>query len=86
MDTIKRWATAQEAAEALGLSASKLRHLQAQERLIAGTHWVYLGGTKGGPVGWDVPAIAEWQREQTAAIAQAIKDKAAAIETYQESN
>jgi len=86
MDTITRWANAQQAAKALGLSATRLRQLQAAKKLVAGQHWVYLTGTAGGPVGWDVDAIAEWQREQTAAIAKRREDNAAAIETYQEGN
>ena len=87
MDTITSWASAQQAAKALGLSATRLRQLQAEGKLIAGEHWVYLTGTEGGPVGWDIQAIAEWQRKQTAFIAKQRKNKASAIETYeQESN
>jgi len=56
--------------------------LQKNE-LEPGKHWVYLTGKERGSVGWDIDAIAAWQREQTAAIFQAVKDKAAAIETYQ---
>ena len=48
------WATIQEAAEALGLSVTRLRQLQAKGRLQPGVHWVYLTGTKGGPVGWSI--------------------------------
>ena len=86
MDTITSWANAQETANALGLSATRLRQLQAKGKLVAGQHWVYLTGTAGGPVGWDIAAIAEWQREQTALIAKEREQKAAAIETFQEDN
>ena len=54
--------------------------------LEPGKHWVYLTSKERGVIGWDISAIADWQREQTAAIAQAVKGKAAAIESYQEGN
>ena len=69
----------------LGIGRTALWSLQKND-LEPGKHWVYLTGKEKGVVGWDIPAIADWQREQTAAIAQAVKDKAAAIETYQEGN
>ena len=84
LDTITSWATAQQAAKALGLSATRLRQLQAEGKLEAGEHWVYLTGTEGGPVGWDIQAISDWQRKQTAVIAKQRRNKAAPIETYQE--
>lgn len=81
----KVWATFSEACNALGIGRTALWSLQ-KNGLEPGKHWVYLTGKEKGVVGWDIPAIADWQREQTAAIAQAIKDKAAAIETFQEGN
>ena len=81
----KVWATCDEACDALGIGRTALWSLQKND-LEPGTHWAYLTGKPKGVVGWDVAAIADWQREQTAAIAQAVKDKAAAIETYQEGN
>ena len=54
--------------------------------LKPGKHWVYLTNKERGVVRWDISAIADWQREQTAAIAQAVKGKPAAIESYQEGN
>ena len=78
------WASVQEAAEALGLSATRLRQLQAKGRLQPGVHWVYLTGTKGGPVGWSIDAIREWQKEQTKACVEAERAHTAAIEVFDE--
>ena len=83
--TTKVWATVDEACAALGIGKTVLWSLQ-KNKLVPGKHWVYLSGKERSLVGWDIPAIAEWQREQTAAIFQATKAKAAAVESYQEGN
>ena len=78
------WATVEEAVEALGLSVTRLRQLQAKGRLQPGVHGVYLTGTKGGPVGWSIDAIREWQKEQTKACVEAERAHTAAIEVFEE--
>ena len=82
MQSERLWVSAQEAADALGLSATRLRQLQAARQLEPGIHWVYLTGTKGGPVGWSIDAIRQWQVEATQAIANESRQKAAAIESF----
>ena len=77
------WATCEETCNALGIGRTALWSLQ-KTQLQPGKHWVYLTGKAKGVIGWDIKAIAEWQREETAAIAKQQHSKAAAIETYQE--
>ena len=78
------WASVKEAAEALRLSATQLRQLQAKGRLQPGVHWVYLTGTKGGPVGWSIDAIRQWQMEETKDCVVAERAYTVAIEVFEE--
>lgn len=84
MEATKLWASASEAAEVLGVSATRLRQLKASGDLLPGEHWVYLTGTQGGPVGWSVEQIRQWQIEKTKACVSNEQAKAAAIETFEE--
>ena len=74
-------ATLSEACNALLIERSVLWSLHKNE-LESGRHWVYLTGEEIGCFWMGNPAIADLQREQTAGIAQAVKNKAAAIETF----
>ena len=84
MEATKLWASASEAAEVLGVSATRLRQLKASGDLLPGEHWVYLTGTQGGPVGWSVEQIRQWQIEKTKACVSNEQAKAASIETFEE--
>ena len=64
------WHSVAEAAEILGISASKLWALKGEGLLEVGKHWVYLSGRKNSPVGWSVDAIHAWQIEQSIKISQ----------------
>ena len=80
------WADLATACSALSIGESRLRELKATGELKPGIHWVALTGRNRGPVGWDITAIAEWQRQVTVRLSNELKAKAAAIETYQEGN
>ena len=64
----KRWASEGECVEALGLSHSVLTRLRASGDLVAGDHWIWIGGQRNGKVGYDLVRIETWQRERTAQI------------------
>ena len=80
------WADLATACSALSIGESRLRELKATGELKPGIHWVALTGRNRGPVGWDIRAIAEWQRQVTVRLSNELKAKAAAIETYKEGN
>ena len=54
--------------EALGLSHTVLTRLRASDDLVAGDHWIWIGGQRNGKVGYDLHRIETWQRERTAQI------------------
>ena len=64
----KRWASEGECVEALGLSHSVLTRLRASGDLVAGDHWIWIGGQRNGKVSYDLDRIETWQRERTAQI------------------
>ena len=64
----KRWASEGECVEALGLSHTVLTRLRASGDLVAGDHWIWIGGQRNGKVGYDLDRIETWQRERTAKI------------------
>ena len=64
----KRWASEGECVEALGLSHTVLTRLRASGDLVAGDHWIWIGGQRNGKVGYDLDRIETWQRERTAQI------------------
>ena len=79
------WVKTEDAAKALSLGKSTLRELQRTE-LEPGLHWIYLSGRANGPIGWSLPAMAEWQTAATKRIvaeqAKAKQKRIARIETY----
>jgi len=80
--TKKRHVSAEEAAELTGISIATLRRLKAQKLFTPGKEYIYITGTKGGPLGWIVEAIQEWQAEQSRLIESAPQQAADEIETY----
>ena len=79
------WVSTEDAAKALNLGQSTLRELQRSE-LTAGIHWIYSTGRAGGPIGWSLTALAEWQTAATKRIvaeqAKAKQKRIAKIEDY----
>ena len=69
----KRWASEGECVEALGLSHTVLTRLRASGDLVAGDHWIWIGGQRNGKVGYDLDRIETWQRERTAQIVRDLR-------------
>jgi len=82
MDLTPQWVGLDEACEQTGISATTLRKLAKTGDLPAGQAWVYLTGQMNAPIGWNVPAIKQWQIDRTKQIAADIKTKAEAIESF----
>ena len=79
-----RFRSIDDAIRSTGISASQLRKLKADGRFTAGIEYIYISGSKGGPVGWDPIAIENWQIKQSQLIADAPANAANEIETYAE--
>jgi len=77
-----RWRKIQDAVNSSGISASQLRKLKADGRFTAGIEYIYISGSKGGPVGWDPIAIEQWQIKQSQLIADAPAKAASEIEDF----
>ena len=82
MTTPHKWVGIAEASKACGISATILRSLQKSGELPAGSAWIWVTGRQGGPLGWSIPAIQEWQVQQTLAIEGLTKAKAEAVESF----
>ena len=68
MNTKPRWALEPDAAEHLAISTVTLRLMRREGRLTAGRDWIYLTGSKGGPVGYDLAAVEKTLAERTAEL------------------
>ena len=80
--TTPLWVGTAEASEALGISPTVLRRLQRSGKLPAGRCWIWTTGVAQGPLGWSIAEIQKWQVEQTLAIENEVKGKAAAVEVF----
>ena len=78
----KKWVSVNEAYNQSGISPSQLRRLKAEGRFTAGIEYIYISGSKGGPVGWDPIAIEQWQIKQSQLIADAPAKAASEIEDF----
>ena len=78
-----RFRSIDDAIRSTGISASQLRKLKADGRFTAGIEYIYISGSKGGPVGWDPIAIEQWQIKQSQLIADAPAKAAEKIDSYQ---
>ena len=76
------WASTEELIAAIGIGRTRLMDLKSAGDLEAGKHWVYKSGRKSSPLGWDIDAVREWQREKAQAISNASLQAANDIETY----
>lgn len=77
-----RFKSIDEAIRSTGISASHLRKLKANGRFTAGIEYIYISGSKGGPVGWDPVAIEYWQIRQSELIADVPVKAANEIESF----
>ena len=50
------------------VKSAVLRRLRASGDLVAGDHWIWIGGQRNGKVGYDLDRIETWQGERTAQI------------------
>ena len=82
-DSTLVWTPVAEAAEQLHIGVSTLRVLKRTE-LKAGTHWCWLTGKPNGPIGYNVRAIREWQRQKTVEAAVALTVDHSEIEVFDE--
>ena len=78
-----RFKSIDETIRSTGISASQLRKLKADGRFTAGIEYIYISGSKGGPVGWDPIAIEQWQIRESQIIADAPAKAAEKIDSYQ---
>ncbi len=83
MTTKFLWASTEEVCSAIGIGRTRLMDLKASGDLKAGKHWVYKSGRKSSPLGWDLEAVREWQREKAQQISEAPINSAEEIESYQ---
>ena len=82
MATTIEWVGIEAAAEAVSISPTTLRQLQRSGELPPGEAWVWLTGTAGGPIGWNIDRIKSWQVQRTKDLQAAVKEKAAAVESF----
>mgnify|MGYP003324059319 CR=1 FL=1 len=61
----KRFFTTSETVNLTNLSSTRLMEIKLSGDLVAGTHWVYLGGNIISKIGWDVSEIEKWMVEKT---------------------
>ena len=88
--TQPKWVLEPDAAEHLAISTVTLRLMRREGRLTAGRDWIYLTGSKGGPVGYDLAAVEKTLAERTAELVatenkrstKARKERTAAIESF----
>ena len=83
MITQPLWASTDEVCAAIGIGRTRLMDLKASNELVAGKHWVYKSGRKSSPLGWDLEAIKNWQRQKAQEISNAPLKAAEEIESYQ---
>lgn len=76
------WASTEEVCSATGIGRTRLMDLKAAGDLTAGQHWVYLTGRKRSPLGWDLEAVCQWQRQKSVGLAKASDLAVAEIEDY----
>ena len=90
--TQPKWVLEPDAAEHLSISTVTLRLMRREGRLTPGKDWLYLSGSKGGPVGYDLAAVTKTLAERTAELVatenkrqtKARQRRTAAIETFEE--
>ena len=80
----KRFFTTSETVNLTNLSRTRLIELKLSGDLVAGTHWVYLGGTFKSKIGWDVSEIEKWMVEKTKKFLNTDEEAIAQMETYSE--
>tara|TARA_B100002052_G_scaffold272454_1_gene274105 strand:+ start:1232 stop:1627 length:396 start_codon:yes stop_codon:yes gene_type:complete len=80
----KRFFTTSETVNLTNLSRTRLMELKVSGDLVAGTHWVYLGGNIKSKIGWDVSEIEKWMVEKTKKFLTTPEEAIAQMETYAE--
>ena len=88
--TQPKWVSEPAAAEHLGIKPVTLRSMRREGRLNPGRDWIFLTGSRGGPVGYDLAAIEKTLAKRTQELvleenerqAKARQKWAAAIETF----
>ena len=80
----KRFFTTSETVNLTNLSRTRLMELKVSGDLVAGIHWVYLGGTSKSKIGWDVSEIEKWMVEQTKKFLNTPEEAISQMETYAE--
>jgi hypothetical protein len=88
--TQPKWVLEPDAAEHLSISTVTLRLMRREGRLTPGKDWLYLSGSKGGPVGYDLGAVTQTLAERTAELVatenkrstKARKERTAAVESF----
>ncbi len=78
----KRFFTTSETVSLTNLSRTRLMELKLSGDLVAGTHWVYLGGNIKSKIGWDVSEIEKWMVEKTKKFLTTPEQAISQIETY----
>jgi len=84
MKKLRRFFTTSETVDLTNLSRTRLMELKVSGDLVAGIHWVYLGGTSKSKIGWDVSEIEKWMVEKTKEFLNTPKEAISQMETYAE--
>ena len=88
--TQAKWLLDPAAAEHLGIKPVTLRAMRREGRLTPGRDWIFLTGSRGGPVGYDLAAIETTLAKRTQELVSAETERqaktrqkrTAAIETF----
>ena len=70
MDSTPQWVHEPEAAKLLAIKHNTLRSMRRDGRLTPGDHYIFVTGTPGGPVVYDIDAIRKTLAERTIAAVQ----------------
>ena len=85
-----RWVSEADAAQHLSISPVTLRLMRREGRLTPGKDWLYLSGSVGGPVGYDLSAVTATLAKRTAELfatenkrqTKATQKRTADVETF----
>ena len=82
--TLKKRVFTEQAQQLLGVGRTFLMEKKADGEFIVGVHWVYSSGRPKSRILWDIPAIQQWQEDQSKKNFEAAEKAAADIETFAE--
>ena len=81
---VKERVFTEQAQQLLGVGRTFLMEKKANGEFLVGVHWVYSSGRPKSRILWDIPAIQQWQEDQSKKNFEAAEKAAADIETFAE--